>query len=313
MTSSKLTVLLPVFNGMPYLPEAVNSILDQTLHDFIFLIVDDGSADGTSEYLSGLRDPRVRIIRQENLGQGAALNRGIACCETEYVALMDADDISLPRRLELQVQYMDRHPDVVMLGSQIRMIAGHKEFSGPRLPLSHEDIRKLLMKGKAVFCHGAGIFRTETMKNICGYRILKSGQDTDLFLRMSEAGNVANLDEILYLIRLHRKSDNYLRKAEIQQAVRYAIECAQCRKRGKQEPAYDEYTENSKGRGNLAQFLVRVDCWSALEYRKSLLDFAESRRIRGSIRLVCASLLRPEGVMRRISGYFATAKKGKHS
>ncbi|MBA4373071.1 MAG: family 2 glycosyl transferase [Thermodesulfovibrio sp.] len=309
--TTKVTVLLPVFNGMPYLPEAVDSILNQTLQDFTLLIIDDGSTDGSSSYLNGLHDPRVRIVYQENQGQGAALNRGIGLCDTEYIARMDADDISLPRRLEFQVDYMEHHPDVVMLGSQIKMIAGIKEFAGPRLPLSHEDIRKLLMKEKAVFCHGAGIFRTGIMRKIGGYRLLKSGQDTDLFLRMSEAGKVVNLDEVLYLMRFHRESDNYLKQAEINRAVKYAAECAKCRERGIQEPAYDEYTQSQNGRSSLARFLVRVDCWSALEYRNSLLDFAESRRIRGSARLICASLLRPEAVIRRISGYLATKKKGK--
>jgi len=114
---SRLTVLLPVYNGMPYLPEAVDSVLAQTFADFRLLVLDDGSTDGTAAYLGGIDDPRVDVVHQENRGLGATLNRGIGLCETEYLARMDADDVACPDRLKLQVDYMERHPAVAMLGT----------------------------------------------------------------------------------------------------------------------------------------------------------------------------------------------------
>jgi len=89
---SEVTVLMTVFNGMPYLAEAVNSILRQTLSDFEFVIVDDGSTDGTADFLKSLEDPRISIIHQENRGTAAAANHGLENINTRFVARMDADD-----------------------------------------------------------------------------------------------------------------------------------------------------------------------------------------------------------------------------
>ncbi len=302
--TSKLTVLVPVYNGMPYLPEAVESILNQTLRDFTLLIIDDGSTDGTASYLDGLHDPRLRIVLQENQGQGAALNRGLAICDTKYVALMDADDISLPGRLKEQFEYMERDPEVVMLGTQVTLFAGKREFRGAALPLTHEEIRRLLLRDKAAFCHAAGMFRTDVMKKIGGYRTMKSGQEMDIFLRMSDQGKIANLDEMLYLIRIHRSSDNFLRRDQIKKAAAYAIKCARCRQKGVLEPTPETFEETWGNRGVIRKALDRLDSWSAVKYRNALVDLSESRSVRGYAGLVIAALLRPEGVARRVSGYF---------
>jgi glycosyltransferase involved in cell wall biosynthesis len=109
---------------MPYLPDAVESILRQTYADFTFIIVNDGSTDGTKEYLSSLSDPRILLINQANEGLGASLNTGLRKCQTEYVARMDADDISIPDRFFSQLEYLDAHPEVVMVGTQIEFLIG---------------------------------------------------------------------------------------------------------------------------------------------------------------------------------------------
>ena len=125
---TRLTVALPVYNGMPYLVPAVESILSQTLQDFRFLIIDDGSIDGSADYLDSLDDPRVTVIHQENRGLGATLNRAIELCDTEYLARMDADDVSHPDRLERQLLHMESHPDIGLLGSQIEFVVGERRF-----------------------------------------------------------------------------------------------------------------------------------------------------------------------------------------
>src|SRR2546423_279818 len=114
-----LTVTLPVYNAMPYLQAAVESILGQTYSDFEFLIIDDGSSDGSADYLRSLRDPRVRLSVRENRGLGATLNELFRNSRTEYVARMDADDICEPRRLEKQMAFLRDHGNVVMLGTGI--------------------------------------------------------------------------------------------------------------------------------------------------------------------------------------------------
>ena len=308
-----VTVVLPVYNAMPYLPEAVESILGQTLKDSRFIIINDGSTDASPEYLDSIEDSRVTIIHQENQGVGAATNRSLEMCETEYCAKMDADDISLPKRLETQLQLMQDDKDLVLLSTQVAFISGKRLFQGPRKPLSNEMIRKSLMKGNAALCHGASIFRTAAARKLGGYRIRGAGLDTDFFLRMCDIGKVENLDEILYLIRVHAKSINYVARDKVTIARTYAIECAKCRQQGTAEPTFEEFRDTWKNRSILRKGIDKLDSWSAVVYRQALLDIGAERKVPGYFRLGCAAVCRPRGVARRILGRFPKRTRGIHS
>src|SRR5262245_17189068 len=135
-----VTVLMTVYNGMPYLPLAVDSIFNQKLRDFRFVIVDDGSTDDTGDYLRGLTDPRVVTLWQSNQGTAAAANFGLKHCETEFVARMDADDIALPTRLDKQRDFLLAHPEVGLVGSQMAPLGAKRTGNSVRLPLSHDAI-----------------------------------------------------------------------------------------------------------------------------------------------------------------------------
>jgi glycosyltransferase involved in cell wall biosynthesis len=114
-----VTVLMSVYNSLPYLREAVDSILAQTYDAFEFLIVDDASTDGSRAVLHeyARKDPRIRILENDvNQGLGFCLNRGLEAAGTPWVARMDADDVAFPERLALQMQYLDAHPEVDVLG-----------------------------------------------------------------------------------------------------------------------------------------------------------------------------------------------------
>ena len=109
---------MPVYNGEKHLAQAIDSVLGQTFGDFELIIVDDGSTDGTAQMLAGYgqRDQRVRIYHQEN--QGVTVSRNAGCCVArgEYIAVLDADDVSLPQRLERQVRWLDAHSGIGVLG-----------------------------------------------------------------------------------------------------------------------------------------------------------------------------------------------------
>ena len=98
---------MPVHNAMPYLKEAVQSILAQTFPSFKFLIINDGSTDGSAAFLESLRDSRIQLIHQPNRGLGFTLNKGLEYCKTEFIARMDADDVSLPNRLAEQLTFLN--------------------------------------------------------------------------------------------------------------------------------------------------------------------------------------------------------------
>jgi glycosyltransferase involved in cell wall biosynthesis len=135
----RITVLMPVHNGEPYLDASVRSILGQTYGDFEFLVIDDGSTDGSARILRAYQDPRFRIVENgRNLGVVETLNRGLSLSRGEYVARMDCDDESLPERLERQVSFLDSHPEVGVLGTSGDLIDGDGRFlAGFRYPLHH--------------------------------------------------------------------------------------------------------------------------------------------------------------------------------
>jgi glycosyltransferase involved in cell wall biosynthesis len=108
----KVSVVIPAYNAMTYLPETVASVLQQTFSDFELIIVNDGSSDNIVEWVSGLEDPRVKIISQENRGVAAARNTGIAHAQGEYIAFLDADDLWEPTKLEKQTYCLDNNPPV---------------------------------------------------------------------------------------------------------------------------------------------------------------------------------------------------------
>ena len=118
-----ISVLMPVYNAEKYLAEAIQSILDQSYRNFELLIIEDGSTDCSAKIAAEFErcDARIRLIRQsENQGLVTALNLGLDLAQGEYIARMDADDISLPERLEKQVEYMQAHPEIGVLGGKIQ-------------------------------------------------------------------------------------------------------------------------------------------------------------------------------------------------
>ncbi len=128
MPKPLVTVLMPVFNAEKYLREAIESILNQTLIEFEFLIIDDGSSDNSISIIRSYSDSRIRFIQNEhNLGISKTLNRGIELASAELIARMDADDISYPQRLQKQYDYINNNEDCALLSTWTRMITEDKQ------------------------------------------------------------------------------------------------------------------------------------------------------------------------------------------
>jgi glycosyltransferase involved in cell wall biosynthesis len=206
LSAPLITVLLPVKNGMPFLSEAVASILQQTYRDFELLIIDDGSTDETTSYLKSLRDPRLRIRRNEQ-SQGVArcLNQGLALAATPFIARQDADDISEPERLGRQLAYLTDHPECAVLGTQGWMVdeAGNKLQPFPWRPTGEAEMAAAL-RVASPFIHGSVLLRREAVKEVGGYREeIRYAEDFDLWLRLANKYKLANLPDSLYRYRVH--------------------------------------------------------------------------------------------------------------
>jgi hypothetical protein len=200
--TSPVTVLMPVYNGLPHLMEAVQSVLDQTHVDLELLVLDDGSDDGSGEYLDDLSDPRVRIIHQPNRGLVATLNRGLAEATFPLVARMDADDVSAPERLAVQVGYLDNHQDVAAVGSCFAIIddTGQQVDSG-HVAADQAYLRRAIY-ARNVLAHGSVVMRRDWVVAVGGYRDVGPCEDYDLWVRLLAKHPVVNLADLLYHHRI---------------------------------------------------------------------------------------------------------------
>lgn len=204
-----LTVLMTVYNGESYLRETIESILNQTYKDFKFLILDNASTDSSREIIGSYHDPRIELVAlPENIGQVAALNKGLDMIGTPLLARMDADDISLPHRFERQVAFMETHPQVGVCGTLAIAFDGQQQTKW-RWPTSHEDIKvKLLFE--CCLAHPSVMIR----KSLFDTFRLKYDEtighsfDWELWQRAMNHFQLANLSEFHLRYRLHPENES---------------------------------------------------------------------------------------------------------
>jgi glycosyltransferase involved in cell wall biosynthesis len=204
-----VSVVLSVHNGQPYLKEAVQSILDQTFEDFEFIIINDGSIDGTGEVLRELkqRDKRIHLVNQDNRGIPASRNRGLELARGKYIAVMDADDISHPERLARQVQFLETHPGIGILGTQVEMINADGEKTGEwRFP-TDPDLVAWRLLFRTGLCHPTVMARRSLLEELGGYEEWATvAHDYGLFARAVPVTRLANLPSALLKYREHQES-----------------------------------------------------------------------------------------------------------
>ena len=207
MKTPRVSVLTAVRNSLPFLNEAIESIRAQTFVDFEYWVVDDASTDDSWSAIQQLAgsDSRIKAIRNPTqLGVADALNAALRQARGEYVAILDADDLALPERLERQVDFLDRHPDYAAIGSVVRLIdatgATLRHESYPSHPAS---ARWNLLFGASLL-HSASLYRRELLLRIGGYS-RQHGYlcDYELLTRLVNHGKLSNLPEVLACYRRH--------------------------------------------------------------------------------------------------------------
>jgi glycosyltransferase involved in cell wall biosynthesis len=213
-------VVMPVHNALPFLDEAIESILNQTLRDFEFVIYDDASSDGSAERLEhwARRDSRIRLFRgKRNLGPAASSNRVVRLSKSRLVARMDADDISHPDRLRQQVTILSQEDSVGVVASLCDVIdTNGRQIRGP-------DFWRLIRKSYFTpFPHGSIMFRRSTFDEVGGYRDeCEFWEDLDLVLRLSRSTRILVLARPLYR---YRQSGSSTRIASDQTRVETALD-----------------------------------------------------------------------------------------
>jgi glycosyltransferase involved in cell wall biosynthesis len=201
---------MPAYNAGRYVEEAVRSILGQTFEDFELIVIDDGSTDETAAVVGRLAsaDPRVRLLSRPNRGIGATRNELLAMARGRLIAVMDADDVALPDRLRLQVEFLDEHPEVACVGGRTLMIdPGGIPLDEGHLEQGHEELLAMALSGLCPLNHSSLMTRADAVRAVGGYRSeFCPAEDLDLMLRLLPFGRLANLAEVVTRYRLHPKS-----------------------------------------------------------------------------------------------------------
>lgn len=205
MKLPQVTVLMPVYNSTLYVKDAINSILNQSFQNFEFIIIDDASTDESLTIIKSFNDPRIQIIEKPaNTGYTNSLNIGLALARGEYIARMDSDDISLPERLSKQVAFMKLHPKVGVCGSWIETFGFSNRIR--RYKTEHEQI-KIELLSRSSFAHPSVILRKAMLDQLSiKYKVeSEPAEDYELWVRLSEYCELANIPEVLLRYRIHEK------------------------------------------------------------------------------------------------------------
>jgi hypothetical protein len=229
MGSPAISVAMSVYNGERFLVPAIESVLAQTFTDFEFLILDDGSSDGTRAIIEhyAAQDSRIRPIIRENRGLIASLNQLLEESRAPLVARMDADDVCLPTRFARQIDYLAAHTDYGVVGTWCEDIDEYDQPWGglcnsPRHPANHEDFLIAIDKGWALLCHPAVMFRRDLVLSVGGYHAaFKHCEDMDLWLRLASVTKLASIPEPL--IRYRHYSDQVSSRHATEQQIGAAV------------------------------------------------------------------------------------------
>jgi hypothetical protein len=244
----RVSVLMPVRDAELYVATAVRSVLSQTLSDLELVIVDDGSTDSTRTVVDelGRSDERIRVMDGRGGGVTGALEQAAAAARGCLLARMDADDECRPARLQRQVELLDAEPAVAVVGSAVEMMtASGRTFAEHRFPCRPVDVRKAMERANCV-AHPSVVMRRSAFEQVGGYRsVFPAAQDYDLWLRILDRWEIANLEETLLRYRVHPRQ---LGIADIERQT-YAAMAAQLASRLRREAGDDsEAVSSAPGR-----------------------------------------------------------------
>lgn len=206
MKSPKVTFLMTVYNGEKYLKEAITSILNQTFKDFELVVIDDWSTDSSAEMVKSFNDPRIRLIRnRENLGPYKSSNIGLKLARGKFIARMDADDVSLPDRLENELSIIEKKNDIGMVACWITIVDENNDYIGEwhadRENNSPEEIYYTLFF-KNCIAHSSVLFKKDIVVKLGGYNeAFRKSQDYELWIRLSKIAKIVKIKRELVIRR----------------------------------------------------------------------------------------------------------------
>jgi glycosyltransferase involved in cell wall biosynthesis len=209
-----VSAIIGTWNRARFLPDAIGSLLGQTVEDLELIVADDGSTDGTAELVRGIDDARVRYLPGPHVGISRNLNRALEAARAEIVALLDSDDWSLPTRLERQLEVLDSRPEVAVVGHRMSEVDERGRELDPRATFAAGDVNGELMSFNPI-SNSCATFRRAAVLELGGFDpSYRFSVDYDLWLRVADRHVVHTLDEVLGVRRMHPGSVSIERERE---------------------------------------------------------------------------------------------------
>jgi len=262
MPKPLVSVILPVYNAEVYIAEAINSIISQSYTYWELLLIDDGSTDKSLEIMQSYTDTRITIISRENRGLIESLNEGIKKAKGKYVARMDADDISLPKRFQRQVEFMEMYPEIGICGTAVVMFGEKLKEQVWRLPLNDIRIKTELLFSSSL-AHPTVMMKRELIEK---YQLFynptfQHAEDFELWTRFAEHTTMMNLSEPLLKYRVLENSVSRLADKKLKQ--RYSI----------MKKIPDRYMEKLKIERDENQKWLHFNLSTNIRMKESKIDF----------------------------------------
>ena len=283
-TTPLLTIILPNYNSWPYIQEAISSLLNQTLSNFILIIVDDQSSDQSIKYLQSLKDTRIILLTKEHSGIIDTFNYALPFIKTKYTARVDADDYYFPQKFEKQIKRLESKNDIVALGTLGYYMSSKSVVSKFRMkvPAHNDEIINDFFNKKRGVLQPSIVMRSDILLKINGYRKNVLPEDYDLYFRLGLLGKLENLQEYLYAYRYHNSFNhknilclaNNLDKLIIHYAPKYNI--------------------------NLISRHVERENMSIFYNRKALFNYLEGNVITAVFNLCLSIIIYPQNIIRFI-------------
>jgi len=233
MTKPLISVVMSVYNeSEDYLNKSIESVLNQSFSDFEFIIVIDNPKYNKAREVASAyaqKDKRIRVVlNDKNVGLAASLNKAFSVTKGEYIARMDADDISFPERLNKQFNFMKKHPDIAIMGSSIVYIDEAGKIIESKLNRSnYQFLKRFILHGGTPCFHPTWFFKRSLLDTVKGYRILPTSQDFDFLMRVFFLGiKVSNMEEPLLYRRIHLASVSEEKNVYQLKLTRYIVKAA---------------------------------------------------------------------------------------
>jgi glycosyltransferase involved in cell wall biosynthesis len=300
-----VSVVMPVFNGEPYLEAAIESVLCQSLEPFEFVIVEDGSTDGSNRIIRSYARTHANIVlvEQENRGISAARNRGLERASHDLIAVMDADDVMMPTRLERQLTFLGQNPEVTVVCSYAHLINSAGRVVGASRPEFPPPERILVEPLKFFsFTNSSAMMRKKDVISAGGYREeFPYGEDQDLWGRLLARGcRFAAQSEFLMLHRVHSSSISMRSMARMNLLCELIYTNLARAMRGQDELSLEEFAAIKAARPPFRKAWEQAEFLWQSQYKKSSRAFAEGRWYEFLPRICAAFALRPVRTVKRV-------------